>query len=253
MKIKRLLTLLLAVVLMLGICACGIGNGEESASVEARKAEYQPGSYVTLGTYPQTESGNDSTPIEWLVLESDGKTALLISRYALDCQPYSTECISITWEKCTLRSWLNNEFYNRAFSAKEKERILVSDVSADKNPAYDRRNPGNATKDSIFLLSVAEANKYFASDEARMCAVTDYAIEQVVYYMDDDIDDDTVAEIENDYEVDGRIAWAWWLRTPGDRSSGAARVNEGGSIYDYGYYAGDSNLAVRPCVRVRLF
>lgn len=45
---------------------------------------YSVGEVVTLGTYPQTESGNDNTPIEWIVLESDDETALLISRYALD-------------------------------------------------------------------------------------------------------------------------------------------------------------------------
>ena len=238
MKIRRSLTLLLAVVLMLGVCACGVGNGEESASVEARKAEYQPGSYVTLGTYPQTKSGTDQTPIEWLVLESDGETALLISRYALDCQLYNSRFESITWEKCTLRNWLNNEFYNRAFSAEEKECILESDVSADKNPSYST-NPGDATKDSVFLLSIAEANKYFASDEARMCTVTDYAIEQGAWTFDG-------------YTVDGGMACWWWLRSPGRGSSYAALVSYAGSIHDLGDYVDGSYFAVRPCVRVRL-
>ena len=239
MRIKRLAALLLAVVLMLGVCAFGIGNGEESASAEARKAEYQPGNYVTLGTYPQTESGNDSTPIEWLVLESDGKTALLISRYALDCQLYNSRFESITWEKCTLRGWLNNEFYNRAFSAEEKKTILVSDVSADKNPEYDT-DPGNATKDSVFLLSIVEANEYFANDEARMCAVTDYAIEQGAWTSDS-------------YTVDGRPACWWWLRSPGYDSRYAAIVCCGSSIFGLGRGVDDGGHAVRPCVRVRLF
>lgn len=239
MRIKRLAALLLAVVLMLGVCAFGIGNGEESASAEARKAEYQPGSYVTLGAYPQTESGKDSTPIEWLVLESDGETALLISRYALDCQSYNTEYESITWEECTLRSWLNNEFYNRAFSAEEKKTILVSDVSADKNPLYST-NPGNATKDSVFLLSIVEANKYFANDEARMCAVTDYAIEQGTY-------------TNSNYTVDGRRACWWWLRSPGYLSILAAIVRDGGSISDRGDRVRNCDYAMRPCVWVRLF
>ena len=238
MRIKRLVALLLAVVLMLGVCAFGIGNGEESASAEARNAEYRPGSYVTLGTYPQTESGNDSTPIEWLVLESDGKTALLISRYALDCKPYNSKRTDTTWEGCTLRSWLNNQFYNRVFSAEEKEHILESDVSADKNPKYDT-DPGNATKDSVFLLSIAEANKYFASDEARMCAVTDYAFRQGAYASDS-------------YTVDGRETCWWWLRSPGNSSYNVASVYGDGSIYDNGSFVSFSYNAVRPCVRVRL-
>ena len=203
----------------------------------AKVVAYQPGNYVTFGTYPQTKSGTDQTPIEWLVLESDGETALLISRYALDAKPYNTEYESITWEKCTLRGWLNSDLYNRAFSAEEKKTILVSDVSADKNPPY-WTNPGNATKDSVFLLSIIEANKYFANNEARMCAATDYAIEQGAY-------------TNSKYTVDGREACWWWLRSPGHNSGNAALVNTDGSI-DSDYVDG-RDIAVRPCVRVRLF
>ena len=205
----------------------------------AKVVAYQPGNYVTFGTYPQTKSGTDQTPIEWLVLESDGETALLISRYALDAKPYNTEYESITWEKCTLRGWLNSDLYNRAFSAEEKKTILVSDVSADKNPPY-WTNPGNATKDSVFLLSIIEANKYFANNEARMCAATDYAIEQGTY-------------TNSKYTVDGREACWWWLRSPGIKRDYAAIVISDGSIYDYGSYVYRSSCAVRPCVRVRLF
>ena len=90
----------------------------------------------------------------------------------------------------------------------------------------------------MFLLSIVEANKYFKSDDARKCAPTDYAIQQG-------------ADTSDIYKVEGRWACWWWLRSPGDHSSGAAVVNTGGYIYsdfvDYFSYA------VRPCVRVRLF
>ena len=154
--------------------------------------KFAVGNYVIFGNYPQTNDGNDNSPIEWLVLESDRETALLISRYALDCKPYNTEFVDTTWEQCTLRGWLNNAFYNRAFSTEEKQYILQSDVSADKNPEYST-NPGNATKDNVFLLSIVEANKYFKSDDARKCAPTDYAIQQGAYASDS-------------YKVEGRRA-----------------------------------------------
>ena len=195
------------------------------------------GNYVNFGGYPQTQNGNDKTPIEWLVLESNGETALLISRYALDCKPYNTEFVGTTWEQCTLRGWLNNAFYNRAFSTEEKQYILQSDVSADKNPEYSM-NPGNATKDNVFLLSIVEANKYFKSDDARKCAPTDYAIQQGAYTSDS-------------YKVEGRRACWWWLRSPGSSSNCAASVNTDGSVDDD--YVDYSDSAVRPCVRVRLF
>ena len=199
--------------------------------------KFAVGNYVIFGNYPQTNDGNDNSPIEWLVLESDRETALLISRYALDCKPYNTEFVDTTWEQCTLRGWLNNAFYNRAFSTEEKQYILQSDVSADKNPEYST-NPGNATKDNVFLLSIVEANKYFKSDDARKCAPTDYAIQQGAYASDS-------------YKVEGRRACWWWLRSPGYYSNIAALVLTDGSI-NYGSVDLSSG-AVRPCVRVRLF
>ena len=201
------------------------------------RVKFKAGNSITFGNYPQTKAGNDNTSIEWLVLESDGETALLISRYALDCKPYNEKYESTTWETCTLRGWLNNEFFNKAFSAEEKQYILQSDVSADKNPGYST-NPGNATKDKVFLLSVVEANKYFQSDDARKCAPTDYAIQQGAYTSDS-------------YKVEGRKACWWWLRSPGFSSSLAAIVLTGGSVD--GNSVSNSHYAVRPCVRVRLF
>jgi len=194
------------------------------------------GDYIKFGSYPQTAAGNDDTPIEWLVLENDGETVLLISRYALDNRSYNTTYKSTTWEQCTLRNWLNDEFYNRAFSSDEKKRIVKSNVSADKNPSYST-DPGNVTKDNVFLLSVVEVKKYFKSDEARRCAVTDYAIQQG-------------ASISSSYKADDKWACWWWLRSPGYTSNCAAYVRTCGSISPYSAYY--SSYAVRPCVRVRL-
>ena len=212
-------------------------SDEDISAIVAYINEFQAGNYVTFGSYPQTEAGNDDTPIEWLVLESDGETALLISRYALDCKPYNEKFEATTWEKCTLRGWLNSEFFNKAFSTEEKRYILQSDVSADKNPKYST-NPGNATKDNVFLLSIVEANKYFKSDDARKCAPTDYAIQQGAYTSDID-------------KVEGRRACWWWLRSPGDLSNRAAYVCPDGSLSYISVRS--SSRAVRPCVRVRLF
>ena len=203
------------------------------------RVKFKAGNSIAFGNYPQTKAGNDNTPIEWVVLENDGETALLISRYALDCKLYNEKKEDTTWETCTLRGWLNNEFFNKAFSAEEKQSILQSDVSADKNPEYST-NPGNATKDKVFLLSVVEANKFFKSKDARKCAPTDYAIQQGAYTSDSS-------------KVEGRKACWWWLRSPGSDSDFAAFVTYGGSISDRGTRVNFSYSAVRPCVRVRLF
>ena len=238
MRLKKLCALLLAVVLTMGLCSCGTSKDEKAdANNRTTFGKIKAGDYISFGSYPQTSSGDDNTPIEWLVLESDEETALLISRYALDCKQYNEKFEDTTWETCTLRDWLNNEFFNKAFGAEEKQSILQSDVSADKNPEEISTNPGNATKDNVFLLSVVETNKYFKSKDARRCAPTDYAIKRG-------------ARTSDDSNVEGRNACWWWLRSPGYNSCHAAYVYADGSIpNDYVDY---SNNVVRPCVRVRL-
>lgn len=208
-------------------------------SAAAREAKWQVGNYVTFGTYPQTKSGNDTTPIEWLVLARDGDNALVISRYALDCIQYNTKDTSVTWETCSLRTWLNNDFYNKAFSAEEKASIVLSKVTADKNPKYST-NPGNDTNDNVFLLSIPEVNNYFKDDASRMCAPTDYTVKNG-------------ANTSSSYKVDSRASCWWWLRSPGTYSNCASNVHNDGFVYSRGYSVNYSYCSVRPCVWVRLF
>ena len=190
------------------------------------------GDYITYGTYPQTAAGNDSTPIEWLVLEYDEKNnkALLISRYGLDCQPYNTNYTDVTWETCSLRTWLNGTFLNKAFSKAEQGAILTTEVDNSKSQGYWSTNGGKNTQDKVFLLSYAEAWKYFKNDEARKCAPTDYAIKQGTW--------------TSSYIVDGRATCYWWLRSPGSSSSSAAYVDDRGARYNPN--VNDSRDAVRP-------
>lgn len=103
--------------------------GEYSDSADKAKDIYKKqhsfdkkvGHYVSFGKYEQdNNTSNGKEKIEWLVLEvKDGK-ALVISKYALDCKPYNTSSTNVTWETCSLRNWLNNDFINSAFSATEK-------------------------------------------------------------------------------------------------------------------------------------
>ena len=99
------------------------------------------GSVVTFGTYPQKADGADSTPIEWLVLDVQGDRALLLSCRGLDTKQYHTEKTGTTWESCSLRTWLNGEFLERAFSEKEQAGILTTDVDngRDQDSGSGRR------------------------------------------------------------------------------------------------------------------
>ena len=192
------------------------------------------GSYIKFGTYEQdNNTSNGKEYIEWFVLEvKDGK-ALVISKYALDCKKYNTSKVDVTWETSTLRKWLNNDFLNSAFSADEKAMIPTVTVSADKNPEYST-NPGKATQDQVFLLRITEAIKYLSSNNARQCKPTDYAVANG-------------ADVNSD---NGNCQW--WLRSPGDYQTLAARVYHSGAFLERG---GDVNLvfiAVRPALWIDL-
>lgn len=217
-----------------------------AAAAAARDAKFAVGNYVSFGTYPQTNAGNDATPIEWLVLARDGDKALLISRYGLDAQPYNKDTTSVTWETCTLRTWLNGRFYIKAFSSAEQAAILTTNVDNSKNQCYSgyRTNGGNNTQDKVFLLSYAEANKYFgvtydnSSNTKSRVAPTAYAIAHGGWTSSSDKTADSV-----------NAGW-WWLRSPGSYQSFAARVSTAGSCgsnsvsYDYG--------SVRPALWVSI-
>lgn len=73
---------------------------------------------VEFGSYPQT--ADNPTPIEWLVLDEKGHRKLLLAKYALDCKAYNDEQEDTTWEACTLRAWLNSEFFNGRLRKKNR-------------------------------------------------------------------------------------------------------------------------------------
>lgn len=217
-----------------------------AAAAAARDAKFAVGNYVTFGTYPQTKAGNDATPIEWLVLARDGDKALLISRYALDAQPYNKDHTSVTWETCTLRTWLNGTFYNKAFSSAEQAAILTTNVDNSKNQCYSgwSTSGGNNTQDKVFLLSYAEANKYFgvtydnSSNTKSRVAPTAYAIAQGAWTD------------SFDKTADRADAGHWWLRSPGNYRDYAASVYTNGSLF--GANVDANSGSVRPALWVNI-
>ena len=72
---------------------------DEEIEAKAIEVATQAGKYVTFGHYPQTKSGDDDNPIQWLILERDGQNALLISKCGLDTKPYDTNENGTTWKK----------------------------------------------------------------------------------------------------------------------------------------------------------
>ena len=175
------------------------------------------GDSLEFGTYEQDGfSGNDAEDIEWIILDKTADKILVVSKYALDCQRYHRQNESVTWETCSVRTWLNSTFYNAAFSADEKQRILTT------------KDTETSVQDKIFLLSIDELEEYFSDKSERICRATSYAIDQNAY-------------------VNPSTGGSWWLlRTEGESSHHVMSVNSDGKIdYEGGKVASDRGT-VRP-------
>ena len=223
------------------------GNANLIAAAEARRRVFETvGSTITFGHYPQTGAGKESTPIEWIVLDTDGKKSLLLSRHGLDAKPYNEEWNIITWEECTLRTWLNGTFLNEAFTAQEQEGILMMNVDNSQTQGYCGwdTDGGDNTQDRVFLLSYAEANKYLGvnydnnNDKDSRVVPTDYAMKQGAHTS------------SSNKTTDGSAAGWWWLRPPGSFQNYTAFVSNDGSLYssDVFFVSG----CVRPALWVNL-
>lgn len=186
--------------------------------------------YLTLGSCTQNSSAKE--PIEWQVLDVKGNEALLVSRYALDCRPYHHNDTDTTWENCDLRKWLNDDFLKASFTAEEQERILLSEVLNDDNRKYGTPG-GNATRDRVFCLSLAEAERYFKENAERRCPPT------------------ALAELHGAYYLIKGNCW-WWLRSPGFGQCLAGTVGPGGALDSIGDGFLCDNNAVRPALWVKL-
>ena len=192
-------------------------------------AEYD---VVTFGRYEiDGNEQNGKEEIEWIVLEDDGEEMLLMSKEALDEKPYNEKyTMSVTWEQCSLRNWLNNDFYNAAFSGEEKNMIVLSDVENVDNP--NGTDGGSSTKDRVYLLSIDEASWYLPTDDMRRSEATAYAVKNGV----------SVHAFDN---------CGWWLRSPGTYASEAADVTSTGAVRSTGLYVSNNCNGVRPVIRVK--
>ena len=202
--------------------------------VTAQESADEDDNLVDFGHYEQDGNlENGPEPIRWRVLSEENGKALLLSEYGLDTKSYNEEWEEVTWEECTLRNWLNDDFYRTAFSEEQQNLIMLTQLINKDNLDYNI-NGGNDTEDKIFLLSIEEVGEYFSDDESRKCYATQYARN-----IGADVQPSTGAS-------------SWWLRSPGYYASIAAVVNHVGWIYTTGYRVYFSDNVVRPAMWIIL-
>lgn len=213
-------------------------------------------------------------PIKWRVLNRNGDDAFLLADVALDNQQYNTNNIGTTWEKSSIRSWLNgyraevNEpktdyssenFINTAFTTAEQDDISIANVKGDGD-VFNEIAGGSDTSDKVFLLSISEvyntdkAMEYGfvkeddlydqINDEARrsLCSTYAYAM-GVVRYVN-------ITTNEDYTKYNGNVC-GQWLRSPGISENYMAIITEGGGVYWTGQKV-DYWLGVRPALHLNL-
>ena len=108
-------------------------------------------------------------PLKWRVLDS--KTGLVLCENIIDSQAYSNTVYSDDnddWNNAahthyandyatsSIRKWLNDDFYNTAFSASQKANILTSELDNRAFSTSYSEYDSETTYDKVFLLSWSE-------------------------------------------------------------------------------------------------
>lgn len=173
-------------------------------------AEADVGDIIKFGKY------------EWEILAKRDDKILVICKSIVEEKAYNNDKRSITWEKCTLRRWLNHEFFNSAFDSAEQYLIMNTIVTNADNKKTGTSG-GDDTTDKIFLLSIDEVATYFPSENERKTTLPN-----------------------------GTAYRWWWLRSPGINGNYAAYVNEDGGVNMSGYIVDRDGYAVRPAMWINL-
>ena len=198
-------------------------------------------------------------PLLWRVLEVRDGTALLLSHAAVECEPFQADYQDVSWETCTLRSWLNGygpqanvsakdcsghegSFLSLAFSAEEQAAILETAVRNEPNH-YFGMDSGAHTTDRIFLLAESElfihdsseihgfSRRDDVADRAKQFRPTDYAVRKGVW------------------KESGERGNVFWItRTTGYTHDNVVYVDESGYMYNRGILVTCGDAAVIPAL-----
>ncbi|MEI6578320.1 MAG: DUF6273 domain-containing protein [Eubacteriales bacterium] len=212
-------------------------------------AKYQRVFFTTVTNSYQALNGYSTNtaywfkfePIQWRVLSNTAGELFVMAEKILDPKAYNQTAVNVTWETCTMRSWLNSDFYNTAFNSSEQAAIKTSTVV---NEDYLTGTDGGVnTSDKLFLLSYNEAitsaygfsSDYNTQDTARRAQGTDYSKSIGLY-----------SSTESLYAGNS----LWWLRTPGDNQTHFCILTTNGIIDTHNYNINHTGLGARPAFKI---
>ena len=239
----------LVVVGMISLCIGLSGCGKNVDTVAESTVPIEIGEHVMYGSY-------QGEPVEWRVLDKKDREILLLSEYGLDAQPFDTSGKSrVDWKDSTIRKWLNDDFYNSAFSEKEKENIVES-----KSEGFEEYNTSmNLTgggkpyaylereiEDKVFLLSNTELCAYFSEDPYPGCYSDPYAHKELLCYPTAY----AKQQLETRYQTE---TCGWWLCNhvyEDDSVELVSAYGQGSGTSRENIKANTKSIAVRPAMWV---
>lgn len=97
----------------------------------------------------------DGKPIQWLVLKEDEFKIFVVSKYPLFAHRFNEKTgDGNQWKTSSLRNYLNSTFWETAFSAEEKKKVVNCMLEYPDH-----------TKDNVFVLSKEEAENLLTQKE----------------------------------------------------------------------------------------
>ena len=232
-------------------------------------SQYRPSSTEGSPDYYSQQQNNGYTPnkiyyfkyepLKWRVL--DPSTGLVLCESIIDSQAYSNTVYcygrdpydeyNAYWNDAehthyandyatsSIRAWLNDDFYNTAFSSSQKASILTSELG---NRAYSTsysEYDSETTYDKVFLLSDSEmqntAYGFPANSDpssARRAKGTDYAKCQGLW-----VDSSNKCSDQR-------------LRSAGDDSESTCNIDNNGRLVIQMWSTSDTEYGIRPAIKI---
>ena len=215
-------------------------------------AQKDMGTRVQFGCYP-FDQDNNIRSIDWIITDKKDDAVLLISDQIIDITKFASmdhlsylditgsETADFAWDSSSLRTWLNQDFLNTAFSKTEQSYLKTTTVVTPDNELFEAYG-GEPTQDRVFILSMEEMMTYFSdgdspdtinlSRETSPCwnAATPYAMAK--------------KELVNNELCS-------WTRSPGMSTSERTFLNEENGEFIMGGVSVDEYCGIRPAVWIK--
>ncbi|GLC78092.1 DUF6273 domain-containing protein [Lacrimispora brassicae] len=159
---------------------------------------------------------------DWRILDIKDNGVLIITEYMIEQRAYHDAYKDITWADCSLRKYLNGEFYDK-FNATDQSRIIPVINKNPDNQWYGSKG-GADTRDSIFLLNIEEVVcQYFGDSSSKLH--NPGKNQRYWFERKDENNSKRIARLEG--KKGG--SW-WWLRSPGRVNVKAVYIHGDGNI-----------------------